>query len=126
MKGTTGIYDPSLGNRSNETSGVAIKAREAQSDTGTVRSIKNFMLAERQIGRILLDLIQRVYDTERMVQAGLFPSMGINMNPAQRPLQFLLLGVPSGIAVEIAILWLINKLGLWDWHVGNPKTSPHS
>ncbi|MDQ2079486.1 portal protein [Xanthobacteraceae bacterium Astr-EGSB] len=68
MKATTGIYDASLGSRSNETSGVAIQAREAQGDTGNIRYIKNFMLGERQIDRILLDLIPRVYDTERMVQ----------------------------------------------------------
>jgi hypothetical protein len=68
IKGTTGIYDPSLGNRSNETSGVAINARERQTDVGNVVYIDNFMLAMRQVGRVLVDLIPKVYDTERQVQ----------------------------------------------------------
>ena len=31
IKAITGIYDPSLGNRSNETSGIAIRERKSES-----------------------------------------------------------------------------------------------
>ncbi|HWM49501.1 MAG TPA: portal protein [Xanthobacteraceae bacterium] len=68
IKGTTGIYDPSLGNRSNEVSGRAISVRERQTDVANVVYVDNFMLALRHVGRILVDLIPKVYDTEREVQ----------------------------------------------------------
>ena len=32
IKATTGIFDASLGNKSNETSGIAIRARQAQGE----------------------------------------------------------------------------------------------
>jgi hypothetical protein len=68
IKQITGLYDASLGARSNETSGVAIKARQQEGDVGTVAYAHNFSRAVRHTGRILVDLIPHVYDTERMVQ----------------------------------------------------------
>lgn len=68
MKATTGIYDASLGNRSNETSGRAIMAREAQGDTSTYTYHDNFSRAVQYTGRILIDLIPRIYDTQRVVR----------------------------------------------------------
>jgi portal protein len=68
MKAVTGLYDASLGARSNETSGVAIEARERQGDVGTVRYLSNFGIAVQQVGRVLVDLIPHYYDTEREVQ----------------------------------------------------------
>ena len=67
-QGVTGIYNSSLGGRSNETSGVAISARERQSDVGNVVYVDNFGLGVAHTGAVLLDLIPHVYDTERMVQ----------------------------------------------------------
>lgn len=68
MRRIIGIYDASLGARSNETSGVAIKARDKQGDTGTVVYRDNFARSIRQIGKILIDLIPHVYDTQRTVR----------------------------------------------------------
>jgi hypothetical protein len=68
MKAVVGIYDASLGNKSNETSGKAINARKAESDVGTFVYIDNFARAIRHTGRILLDLIPHVYDTERVIR----------------------------------------------------------
>jgi len=68
MKGVTGIYDAGLGNRSNEASGVAIRARQYEGDVGTLQYADNFALAIRHTGRIVVDLIPHIYDTERMVQ----------------------------------------------------------
>lgn len=68
MKGTTGIYDAGLGNRSNETSGVAINARKMQSDSATFAWIDNLARSITRTGQILVDLIPRIYDTERMVR----------------------------------------------------------
>lgn len=68
MRRVIGIYDASLGAKSNETSGVAIKARQREGDTGTVVYIDNFTRAIRQTGKILIDLIPHVYDTQRTIR----------------------------------------------------------
>jgi hypothetical protein len=68
MQDVIGIYDAGLGKRSNETSGVAINARDRQSDTGTFVYIDNFGLAIQRTGQICLDLIPHVYDTKRMIR----------------------------------------------------------
>jgi hypothetical protein len=68
MRRVIGIYDASLGARSNETSGVAIKQREQQGDTGTILYLTNFSRAVRQIGKIVIDLIPHVYDTQRTIR----------------------------------------------------------
>ena len=68
MKATTGIYDSALGQQSNETSGKAINARQSQSDTGTYVFTDNFNAAIRRTGQILVDLIPRIYDSERVVR----------------------------------------------------------
>ncbi len=68
MKDVSGIYDAGLGERSNETSGKAIMARQRESDVGTYVYVENFSRAIRHTGRILLDLIPTVYDTERVIR----------------------------------------------------------
>lgn len=68
MKSTTGIFDASLGNRSNETSGIAINARKVQSQAATFAWIDNLARSITRTGQILVDLIPRIYDTERMVR----------------------------------------------------------
>lgn len=67
IKAVTGIYDASLGARSNETSGVAIRAREEQGDNATYHFIANQALAIEFAGKIIVDLAPHVYDTARMV-----------------------------------------------------------
>lgn len=69
LYGTTGIYPTSLGQKSNESSGRAIMAREKQSDTGTFVFQDNFKNASMvRTGEILLDQIPIVYDTERAIR----------------------------------------------------------
>lgn len=67
MKRVTGKYAPSLGSPSNETSGIAIAARQRQGDTGTFVYIDNFNLAVTHTGRVVLDLMPHIYDTQRMI-----------------------------------------------------------
>lgn len=76
MKEITGIYDPSLGAPSNETSGVAIARRQGQSDVSNFHFIDNLSRAIRHAGRIILDLIPRVYSTTRIVRV-----LGEDMKP---------------------------------------------
>lgn len=68
LKGVTGIHDASLGARSNETSGKAIIARQREGDTATFSYQDNLARSIRYTGEILLDLIPKVYDTERVVR----------------------------------------------------------
>lgn len=68
MQSTVGIYDAGLGRKSNETSGKAIEARKAESDVGTYVYTANWVHAIKYTGRILLDLMPHVYDTERVIR----------------------------------------------------------
>jgi hypothetical protein len=68
MKSTTGIYDASLGARSNETSGIAIQRRNVQAQTSNFHFIDNLTRSLRHTGRILVDLIPKIYDTERVAR----------------------------------------------------------
>lgn len=68
MKAILGIYDASLGARSNETSGRAILARQREGDVSTFHYIDNLSRAIRYAGRVLIDLIPAVYNKPRMVR----------------------------------------------------------
>jgi hypothetical protein len=68
IKSTTGYYDSSLGETSNERSGRAILARERQGDTGSYHYIDNLARAIRYGTRQLVDLIPKIYDTQRIAR----------------------------------------------------------
>ena len=68
IKSTTGQYDSSLGATSNERSGKAILAREKQGDTGTYHYVDNLARAIRYVTRQLVDLIPKIYDTQRIAR----------------------------------------------------------
>ena len=64
----SGQYQNELGQSGNEITGVAINARQRQSENSTYHYVANLASAIRYTGRILIDLIPRVYDTERVIQ----------------------------------------------------------
>lgn len=68
LKSTMGQYDASLGAKSNESSGKAILARQREGDIATFNYIDNLSRGIRQTGRILVDMIPRVYDTARVLR----------------------------------------------------------
>lgn len=68
MKSIMGIYDASLGAKSNETSGRAILARQREGDVGTFNFVDNLSRAIRHLGRVVVDLTPKVYNTERIVR----------------------------------------------------------
>lgn len=74
MKATTGVYDAALGAKSNETSGIAIGRRQQESDTANYNFIDNLQRSLEHCGRILIDLIPKVYDNERVIR--LMPEHG--------------------------------------------------
>lgn len=85
IKSATGQYNASLGMTSNERSGKAILARQKESDVGTYHYVDNLARAIRHIGRQLIDLIPKIYDTERI--ARIIGEDGepstVKMNPTQ-------------------------------------------
>lgn len=68
IKSVTGLFDASLGARSNETSGKAILARQREGDVGTFVYIDNLARAIGYAGRILVDLIPKIYDSTRIIR----------------------------------------------------------
>lgn len=68
IKSIVGLYDASLGARSNETSGRAIMARQREGDISTFHFIDNLARAIRHTGRVLIDLIPHVYSGPRIVR----------------------------------------------------------
>ena len=68
MKALVGIFDSALGQQSNETSGKAILARQSQSGTANFHLVDNLTRSIRHLGRILVDLIPKVYDTPRVAR----------------------------------------------------------
>jgi hypothetical protein len=68
IKSIIGLYDASLGARSNETSGRAILARQREGDISTFHFIDNLSRAIRHAGRVLIDLIPAVYNRERIIR----------------------------------------------------------
>lgn len=67
MKATMGLFDPSLGNRSNAAdSGKAINALQRQGETSTYIWIDNLSTAINHTGRIIISLIPEIYDTARV------------------------------------------------------------
>jgi hypothetical protein len=63
-----GMFDASLGARSNETSGKAIIARQMEADNATFHFIDNLSRAIRHAGRVLIDLIPQVYSVPRVIR----------------------------------------------------------
>src|SRR5215471_2619773 len=66
----SGQYQPTMGQPSPqvETSGRAIALRQRAGDRATYHYIDNLAIAVRFTGRILIDLIPKVYDTPRVMQ----------------------------------------------------------
>lgn len=81
MKAILGLYDASLGARSNETSGKAIMARQREGDVATFHFVDNLTRAIRHGGRVLLDLIPHVYTGQRIVRI-----LGQDKKPQNVPL----------------------------------------
>lgn len=68
IQGAIGMYAASLGAPSNERSGKAIMARQREGDTGTFHYHDNLNRAIRHCGRIIVDLIPKIYDSNRVVR----------------------------------------------------------
>jgi len=65
---SSGLYKASLGAPSNERSGKAINARKIEGDVGTYHFHDNRALSLQHTYEILVDMIPRVYDNDRIVR----------------------------------------------------------
>jgi hypothetical protein len=68
LKSIAGIYDASLGNQGNETSGIAIQKRQQQSGLTNFHFLDNLARAQEEAGDDLGYMIPRVYDTARTIR----------------------------------------------------------
>jgi len=110
LQAVVGVYNVSLGAPSNETSGRAINARNAQADTGTFNYVDNLGTAIQFCGRILVDLIPKIYDTARIVRVlgedGTHKMVGVNQPNHQQ------LAGPDGQIME-----MLNDLSVGEYDV---------
>ena len=65
---TTGLQQASLGQKSNEKSGRAIMARQKEGDVANYAYYDNLARGLKYCGKVLLDLIPRIYDTPRVLR----------------------------------------------------------
>ncbi|MEK6298769.1 MAG: hypothetical protein V4793_46980, partial [Paraburkholderia tropica] len=65
---SSGQYQEQFGQQSNAQAGVAIQARQRQGDRATYHFIDNVARSIRYTGRVLIDLIPKIYDTARVVR----------------------------------------------------------
>ena len=68
IKSTTGIFDSSLGARGTATSGVQEREQKRQGNVANFHFSDNLTRAVRHAGRCLVDMIPRIYDSERVVR----------------------------------------------------------
>jgi hypothetical protein len=68
MKMVSGQADPTMGMQANEIAGVAIQRRIKQGDKATFHFIDNLSSSIRYTGKILIDLIPKIYDTPRVIR----------------------------------------------------------
>lgn len=88
LKAVTGIYDGQLGARSNETSGKAILARQSQGQTANFHFQDNLAMAIRYTGRILVDLIPKIYTGPRVLRILGEDTTKHEMVPVNQPGEF--------------------------------------
>lgn len=97
IQGAIGMYAASLGAPSNERSGKAILARQKEGDVGTFHYHDNLNRAIRHCGRILVDLIPKIYDTARIVRI-----LGYDGTPTQVDIDPALPSASQKLGVKMA------------------------
>lgn len=68
IKGTMGMWESALGQKSNEKTGVAIRARESQADTGNFDWGLNLAVCAEHAGRVTDELINKIIDVPTQVR----------------------------------------------------------
>jgi hypothetical protein len=68
IKASMGLYNTSLGAKSNETSGIAIERRDKQGDVATFHFGDNLVRSITHVGKIIVCALPEIEDTPRIVQ----------------------------------------------------------
>ena len=68
VKSVQGLFNASLGQQGNETSGRAILARQKEGDVGSFHYQDNLNRSKRQCSRCILWMVPNYYDTERLLR----------------------------------------------------------
>jgi hypothetical protein len=69
IKETTGIFESNMGKAApGERSGVLARERRIQGESNTFKFIDNFLNGIVHTGKVLLDMMPRVFDTERIIR----------------------------------------------------------
>ena len=68
MESSIGMFKANLGQSGNETSGRAIMARQREGDTANFHYLDNLNRSIEQLGRVIVDMIPRIYDTQRQAR----------------------------------------------------------
>ena len=68
MMAVSGQYENMLGEQGDEKTGIAIQERQRTGNKATFHFIDNLAVAIRFTGKILIDLIPRIYDTPRLIR----------------------------------------------------------
>lgn len=68
MMMASGQYQSQFGQNENATSGKAINERQRQGDNATYHFVNNNAIMIRQVGRILVEMIPKIYDTKRLLR----------------------------------------------------------
>jgi hypothetical protein len=67
IQGSMGMYNASLGEKSNEKSGRAIMARQREGDVGTFHYPDNLNRAIRHMGRVIVEAAPKIYDATQVL-----------------------------------------------------------
>ena len=68
LRAVSGQFEADMGMQGNEKSGIAIRNRQRQGDLATVHFMDNLRMSIRYLGKQLIDLIPKIYDTERVMK----------------------------------------------------------
>jgi hypothetical protein len=95
IKAVTGIFDNSLGQQANESSGVAITARQRQGEIATFNYSDNMAKGIRRTYEILIDLVPKIYDSARSVRV-----LGVDLSEKYQKINMPVQGPDGQIQVE--------------------------
>lgn len=112
LMSVSGQYADNMGDKSNERSAKAINERQRQGDTATYHFIDNLAIAIRHVGKIILDLVPKLYDTKRVmrIMAEDGTDFELEINPQARAVYEKRLGHDGKVAAHI----LNPQLGLYE------------
>jgi hypothetical protein len=125
IKDTLGMYEPTLGEQGNERSGRAIFARKESADTGTYHFPDNLRRAILRGVKILIDLIPKIYDGDRVVRLRDYSVKDNNLVQGQGADASIRINFEGPIDMETGKRILINDIsaGKYDFRADIKKSS---